>query len=86
MAKGHVVYIYAKLPQPQKFQGLRRLGFSSQLIGSPDFMKQGKYAERIGAGAPVYLAAVFEYLAADVLEFTENTSIQGEEEEQSQII
>lgn len=31
-------------------------------------LKEGKYAERIGAGAPVYLAAVLEYLAAEVLE------------------
>lgn len=30
------------------------------------FMKVGKYAERVGSGAPVYLAAVLEYLAAEV--------------------
>ncbi|KAI4320763.1 hypothetical protein MLD38_034208 [Melastoma candidum] len=27
------------------------------------FLKAGKYAERVGARAPVYLAAVLEYLA-----------------------
>jgi histone H2A len=31
------------------------------------FLKKGKYAERVGAGAPVYLAAVLEYLAAEVI-------------------
>ncbi|RYR21229.1 hypothetical protein Ahy_B03g066516 [Arachis hypogaea] len=31
------------------------------------FLKAGKYAERVGAGAPVYLAAVLEYLAAELL-------------------
>lgn len=31
------------------------------------FLKAGKYAERVGAGAPVYLAAVLEYLAAEVI-------------------
>ncbi|CAM8993699.1 unnamed protein product [Rhodiola kirilowii] len=31
------------------------------------FLKAGKYAERVGAGAPVYLAAVLEYLAAEGL-------------------
>ncbi|CAI0468066.1 unnamed protein product [Linum tenue] len=31
------------------------------------FLKTGKYAERVGAGAPVYLAAVLEYLAAEVI-------------------
>lgn len=30
------------------------------------FLKSGKYAERIGAGAPVYLSAVLEYLTAEV--------------------
>uniref|UniRef100_A0A914VL74 Histone H2A n=1 Tax=Plectus sambesii TaxID=2011161 RepID=A0A914VL74_9BILA len=28
-------------------------------------LKKGNYAERIGAGAPVYLAAVLEYLVAE---------------------
>ena len=30
------------------------------------YLKKGKYATRIGAGAPVYLAAVLEYLSAEV--------------------
>ena len=32
------------------------------------FCKKGKYADRIGAGAPVVLAAVLEYLSAEILE------------------
>ena len=31
------------------------------------YLKQGKYATRMGAGAPVYLAAVLEYLCAEIL-------------------
>ena len=30
------------------------------------YLKAGRYAKRVGSGAPVYLAAVLEYLAAEV--------------------
>lgn len=31
------------------------------------YLKKGRYAQRVGTGAPVYLAAVLEYLAAEVV-------------------
>lgn len=39
------------------------------------FLRKRGYAERVGAGAPVFLAAVLEYLVAEVLDVAGNAAI-----------
>ncbi|XP_038978181.1 histone H2A-beta, sperm-like [Phoenix dactylifera] len=46
----------------------RRAGLQFPIGGIARFLKTGKYADRVSEAASVYLAAVLEYLASEVVE------------------
>ncbi|CAG9319944.1 unnamed protein product [Blepharisma stoltei] len=63
-----------KVTTPGKTSRSQKAGLQFPVGRISRFMRHGKYAERIGAGAPVYLSSVLEYLAAELLELAGNAA------------
>ena len=51
-----------------------RVGLQFPVARIRRLLRRGRYAERLGAGSGVYLAAVLEYLTAEVLELAGNAA------------
>ena len=64
----------AKLDGMKAMSRSNRAGLQFPVGRIARYMKQGRYAQRIGGGAPVYMAAVLEYLVAEILELAGNAA------------
>ncbi|XP_058457193.1 histone H2A, sperm-like [Malaya genurostris] len=63
-------------PKPTEKQRTKssRAGLTFPVGRIATALRKGNYAERIGVGASIYMAATLEYLAAEILELSGNAA------------
>ncbi|XP_008403533.1 histone H2A, sperm-like [Poecilia reticulata] len=70
--ESYAIYVYKVLKQAKTRSSRAGLQFPVGRVHR--LLRKGNYAQRVGAGAPVYLAAVLEYLTAEILELAGNAA------------
>eukprot|EP01124_Arcella_intermedia_P020650 TRINITY_DN28141_c0_g1_i1.p1 TRINITY_DN28141_c0_g1~~TRINITY_DN28141_c0_g1_i1.p1 ORF type:complete len:159 (+),score=23.04 TRINITY_DN28141_c0_g1_i1:211-687(+) len=63
-----------KVPKSELKNRSQKAGLTFPVGRLHRHLKEGQFAQRVGVGAPVYLAAVLEYLTAEILELAGNAS------------
>lgn len=74
MSKGGKGKAKGKSTQSRQTSRSARAGISFPVGRIATMLKKGGYAERVGSGAPVYMATVLEYLVAEILELAGNAA------------
>ncbi|GAA5980703.1 hypothetical protein JCM5350_006358 [Sporobolomyces pararoseus] len=73
-------HLYPPLMTPRSFMVPQSIREKAGLVFPPSrmrrYLKKGRYAARIGQGAPVFLGAVIEYMCAEVLELAGNAALE----------
>ncbi|CAI2177187.1 19553_t:CDS:2 [Funneliformis geosporum] len=62
------------VPAAKNFTRSSRAGLQFPVGRIHRHLRNGNYVHRVGSGAPVYLAAVLEYLTAEILELAGNAA------------
>ena len=73
-AKGKIGGKGGRGKEGSKMSKSDRAGLTFPVARFNRHLKKGRYARRIGAGAGVYVAAILEYLCAEILELAGNAA------------